>query len=969
MKSRKKFLGFALLISLFSSAYAKDIYYSFQLGTFPKKNMAENYLRTLPIQLREKSFLYRTDKGFWTVRIFVAPTINDLKGKENFLKEFRVKDYSIVPTSIKKLRREKLNLREKILRLSLKILLENSKLYDAFKVAKKGTELFPNSPFWWRELAKISLWVQKPQEALRAYTKFYGIQKDKRVLKEIYRLAVALRDFKTAQNALETLAKENPKEFLKNFSVDEVFGLFQQTGDIDKGIELLSQLNIDSPKILRKFAKFYWFYGMPQKALEIFSKLRAEGKLTLEDALLLSNILISKRKYKEALSVLKDFSSKAGNSNYLFWRTLADISWELGDFKTSVEAIKRITRIGKAKKEDWERLIIFLSQNSPEKALDLSLKGYEKFKSLNFLFYFFDLAFRLERWEDVIKLIEELPTEEKKKLLSQTWIEYTYVTSLLKTGQILKALNFLKSSLERKLNKDFLAEYLYLLMKLHKVEELEKALKKYQKAESLIPESFILSYIYLQEGKKALLLSNKVKNLDPLLKADVLELIGRKKEAKKLRFLVYKSLKEEVKGGNNNDVNILTNYLRTSLYFENGSKFLQVLPRYKKRLPQDVYRELYLSFLAKNNQIEKLLFLRNRKGEKFPLWLEFSLAEKRKDFYSLKKLEEKYRKVLPIEGRIAFLSQAGETEKAFHLAFRALEENRENVSIYQNLQNLFMKEANFSSTGISFESRENSNYLKVSENLLFALRKDFKIGLSYEKVFPSSYSYNHIFGLVFLEKELSIGKLKVSGGILKTKDKVESIETSLEGRNLSLLVRKNFSATETDHLFWEGKKDEFLVSITYPALNRLRLSSIYGKKKFSLFSGEVVGYGEKLSAEVNYYLRFQYPDIALGEFLEANRFREQDNQRLLPDSYFQVGAKVSIGVSSKDKPHKKLKPFFEGVVFYNQAYGFGGITTVGFGKSIFGKDNLLFQLNLSTGLSELRKDNLAIGINYKKWFK
>lgn len=79
-------------------------YYSLQLGTFKSEEAAERFLTQLPEPLREEAFIYLTDSGFYTVRIWPSTDIGELKEKRRLL----LRKYSlhsvIVKTDISKVR-------------------------------------------------------------------------------------------------------------------------------------------------------------------------------------------------------------------------------------------------------------------------------------------------------------------------------------------------------------------------------------------------------------------------------------------------------------------------------------------------------------------------------------------------------------------------------------------------------------------------------------------------------------------------------------------------------------------------------------------------------------------------------------------------------------------------------------------------------------------------------------------------
>ncbi|MDQ7056823.1 MAG: SPOR domain-containing protein [Persephonella sp.] len=81
----------------------KEKFFSLQLGSFKKKENAERFLKKLPEELRDGAFIYRTDRGFYTVRYGLFDNYNLLKEIQNKLPISSV----IVKTDITKVAKEK----------------------------------------------------------------------------------------------------------------------------------------------------------------------------------------------------------------------------------------------------------------------------------------------------------------------------------------------------------------------------------------------------------------------------------------------------------------------------------------------------------------------------------------------------------------------------------------------------------------------------------------------------------------------------------------------------------------------------------------------------------------------------------------------------------------------------------------------------------------------------------------------
>jgi cell division septation protein DedD len=57
-------------------------HYSLQLATFNSKGDAEKFIKKLPAPLKEEAFIYVTDRGYITVRIWPTTDLDSLKKKK-----------------------------------------------------------------------------------------------------------------------------------------------------------------------------------------------------------------------------------------------------------------------------------------------------------------------------------------------------------------------------------------------------------------------------------------------------------------------------------------------------------------------------------------------------------------------------------------------------------------------------------------------------------------------------------------------------------------------------------------------------------------------------------------------------------------------------------------------------------------------------------------------------------------------
>ena len=91
---------------------------------------------------------------------------------------------------------------DKLLRLSLDVMLYNKDLSNAYKIATKAASLY-ESEYWLQKSAELSIWTQKPNMAKIYYEKLYKLTDDKSYLDKLLKLSEATHDKKRELALLE----------------------------------------------------------------------------------------------------------------------------------------------------------------------------------------------------------------------------------------------------------------------------------------------------------------------------------------------------------------------------------------------------------------------------------------------------------------------------------------------------------------------------------------------------------------------------------------------------------------------------------------------------------------------------------------------------------------------------------------------------------------------------------------------
>ncbi|WP_457567503.1 tetratricopeptide repeat protein [Desulfurobacterium sp.] len=977
-------------------------YYSIQLGTFKTLKQAIRFINKLPQSLKEKVFIYRTDSGFYTVRVGISNSLKKLKTYAEKLPLLGIKNFFFVPTSPKKIKQTataktytKSTSREEILKTALLIFLGNNNIKEAYEVAKKGTKLFPDNKFWWEWLAKISLWLNNQPEALQAYKKLYFKFNDEKVFHSAYSLALSLGDDELARKLIEEEIKKGHKVLMYK----DLIAFFRKMGDVNEGVKLAEKVYGNNPELIKEAALIYWFYGEKEKALKELEKLKRLGRFGYKEALTEAKIYISDRKFEKALSVLKDYSTSTPKTFIEYWQLMGNLAWALGDYETAAKSSEVLVNQNAGQDFDFSRIILFYANKKPEKAMHYALKGYEKTGIEDFMIDFLSLASKLKKWNLIVQTINSLPEKRRKKLLSENYPLSVYLLALSNTGKVKEARKLMELELKKRENSELIEEYLYFLMDNNEINALKKALSIYRNYSTSNPYPFIAAYLYLQDGKDALRLIRKIK-IPPsdfsmaLTRADILELYGKSEEAEKIRFNLFKKMKQLIKkDGIFTNPDELVSYLRVAMYYEPPEKFREELNAAKKLLPETVYKELYYSFLIKSGQTGKADYLITRNRERVSRWLQLNLALYKNDRYKMMDLTSHYGPILPIRDRVTALTLEGKPGKALNVAFNELENNPYDEELYRQMRDLDTQYRNYTSFSQILEDRTGLYDLNTKAEIKYGKKGNgIYTGITAHHFnFLNHKNYKNLpdrtFIQIYVEKILST-TTTFKGGINVIKNARSNQGVFINCKTLlyhrteaSVSLYSATEASESIYLISGGYKRNVEFAISYPLLDSVTITSNLNWNQYFSADNKNLGSGFTTYNELLYKLRAGYPDFTFKGYLLKTIYSEKSHSNstvdnlspyppadVLPESSWEIGGGFEFGYENRYNYVRPWRPFFHAGIGYNTHYGWGISTGAGIGGMITGKDNLNLGIDFSINPASSEEKTISVEFNYKKWF-
>ena len=975
-------LSLIFLFHSFSFANIKS-FYCIQLYTSKSKEKSIKYyefVRNLPdarIEKVGKYYILRV--GFFQKK---DEAIKILKKVKKIFKDALLRKCYYIPKRIiypkGKVKEKYFSKDEELYNLMISAFLGAKKLKEAEKVLKIAISKYPNNPYWWEMYARVLIWNGKPEKALDVYLKAFKRFKSKEFAQKALNLALSFRKY--------NIAAELMKYLKLPLRVKQV--IYENLGEIEKLIIVLDKLGTE--EALFEEAYILFNLGENDKALKVLEKLEKRYGLNEKVVLLKADIFYAKKDFRKALEVLKSYINRASDKDIEFWENFSDLAWMLQDYNAVKKASLKLIELGSGKLKDYIRLSFIYAFEDPRKAIDISLKGWRKFRHKFLLERIFYLAFSLKDWDRIIELSKEKSI--RKIIFNETNLLIIYLIALQKTGKIYESLKIMESYLSDKFSKDLLELYIYSLVEIGDFITLKKILKmyKYYETDPKLATAFVVAYISLQEGKKAFYIYKKGKVNDIVLYSNILDLLGKDHLAKKYRFREFKNLDLKLRKNPNliNDPEFLRAYLSLGIYTLSPVKFEKLIAKAKNVLSPSVWKDIYLSYLLFHDKKEKVLRL--AKFYKYPLkpWMWFNLAFWQNDKYLMERLINKYSGVLPIKDQVEVLSTLGLYGKTFTLAFKGLEENPYDVALHRQYRDLVLKTKDDVSTEAYFISREGFSGLGLDFRLRFNfLRKKLYVGVEagYLKTISSNYLKERVnTSKLYLFTQRKFKKSMISfhiGVIDRVKPRISAYFKSNfrlnKKLNFSLDLGKNSETNETLYLYIGGMKDFLKVDLSLDVLKRLRYILRSEFANFYATDNTYLGYGIYLASELHYKLKYRYPDYTLKAYIQYGTYKEKENKgiisdvflfkdfKVLPKDFLCFGIVFLFGYNDRDFIYS-WKPFISVDVGYNK--GLLVNLSGGIMKSISYRDYLSFEADISRNPYGVKETFFIIKTSYRRLF-
>ncbi|MFQ6674526.1 MAG: tetratricopeptide repeat protein [Fidelibacterota bacterium] len=163
------------------------------------------------------------------------------------------------------------------------------------------TDFYPRESDYRYVLAEISLRKGNREEAQQQFWQIYDHDhRETRALGEAAEVARERKDFPFAFKAYELLTKSDPSNVQYWRAYSELAVVLQEFSRAISGLERLLELTRDDPRVREQLAILYYDNDDPDKAYEIFRRLRGEGHSSPAVLYYLGRIAMDKEDYDTA---------------------------------------------------------------------------------------------------------------------------------------------------------------------------------------------------------------------------------------------------------------------------------------------------------------------------------------------------------------------------------------------------------------------------------------------------------------------------------------------------------------------------------------------------------------------------------------------------------------------------------------------------------------------------------------------
>ncbi len=986
------FVLFVFIVLFTNISFSKEYFLRIKISFNPtRKYLKAKSIKVIHIKLKEKK-----DKNVLQVKKQKSNKVkNNIENihKVDISNEEKHKNFAANSTNLSYQRTQeksknispsiKIPHDKELLKNLINLFLAIGDTQKAKNILEKAVKSYPDDENFLKTYANVLLWTNDPYDAISIYYKLFRLTHNDKYAVKTFKMAIAFHRFDVAYKLIPYVKGKVPK--------NDISYAYLGAGSINKLINFLKNQNDE--KSLKELIYILYQKGDLQDVIKYVDKSEKEFGVDVDLELLKANSYYYLKDFKKALHILVKYKKLVPNDDKQYWETLASLAFYMRDYKDALYASLKNIESKNGDDQDYDIASFILAEKDPKKAMEISLKGWEKTHQKFLLLRFMYLALKTKNESLAIKYISNLPQKELKALYKDVDFDLLYADLLYKNKDLQKFFSFSDFILKNKFNDRFLSQYIYAIYQLKDTRRIKKVIKDYKAYEKdkHLRVPFALLYEYLQNGKKALSLIYPLRKEHPSLYSDVLYLYGYTQRSRNVRYKNFKSMREKLNKHPKliENKEFLRRYLSLGYDFIPPNKFNELLSKAKKLLPKQNYENIYLSYLISKGYYTKAL-KEIRKLEHPKGWQLLSIALNDYDTYFMYKLLEHKIEELPTRDRVQALVNVGQIRKAIAYAYKGLDENPMDRELYKQFRDLSWQYENSIHLNSQYYYSTPVDYFYNSIRGKNIIGNGFYLKYSLNDIIPihlnkSYYIYapNFIDSNLSLEKLFDRGFFDLSiGGFRGIKDNLyANFGLSYKLYNLTFTENAYYnkpSYDETSYLLFGGMERGFTSSLNIRLDNSQSFDVFGSYKGFYSQDKFYIGSGEEYSVDYLKQFKEDYPDIALRIYSYGGSYSKSQNvyksvlqylypnATYIPSNFITSGINLLIGYKKRYEYSHFWYPYLSLDSNYtnNNSVGYG--ISTGIGGPILGQDKLIFFLDYEKINGGFKENLFNIGLSYKR---
>ncbi len=884
---------------------------------------------------------------------------------------------------------------EPAIELAINSFIYNNKLPFAQELAYFAYENFPEQK-WLDKNIQLALWLGDIENTIAFNKEGYEVFGDPKY--ETYFL-----ESSTLDTAYEMLGEiyHNKIESGDHTFVDKVAEYYEYMGEISEGESyFLNLLEETKNEPIHKQAILFSYYNNHLiQGLNLYATYKKAYGIDKElQELSIENLLAFKefkkaQQFTEELETTKVYNAKAQQlleklhlpSDSTFYTQLIDLAWIHKSYPYLYKILWKLEQQKTLTTTGYERLILLeRALNKGERIAYLYEQSWEKTAHPSYLFALFYEYIKEKNFEALEKLRASLNKRTKENLEKNIQYHLLMANYYTQISHIDKALQSFQKAFT--LDKNSVAThqaYLWFLLDNKNTKALISEINLLQKSPKLQAQvgfGSVVGAMQLQNSDLAIrwlkpLLDEDKENMEyQVLYADILQFQDRTEASNQIKMRLFKRLNTLIK----KDATLLTNKDFARIYLQLATRY--VTPFEKRGIYFDQLALLFdekefiqmkIGWYSLIHSDDKVQQIKEQYHLDIP-WLNLYLAMNQDNNFAKQQLLHYYKNILPFRDRVMASLDIGDRAGAYSLAFKGLEENRQDVDLYKifdDMVNVDYQKTELSSTYTHLSDQFSLIESHVSQRL--ALFKGIESTLAFTQYHYQQNPQNIEDNSLSLTLKNSHKKLLWDFKLEQHDSEHDFISTSLNSiyklSDLTLGVNLKYhnKTTQTPELQANGMMNSWELNLQKPLSHRIQIGASYKENHYQNQDQTQLGNSQHVQLSGNYILRAGYPDININNYLTINRYDWIVQNNLLPKNFWELGSQISIGGIAQNTLHRNWKPFGTIGIAINDQQNIGSSLSLGIAGMVKGEDLLSVLLNYSQGVGVITNPVYGVALEYR----